>query len=108
MQNKTIPFYLCTALGVCLSDTNAANKATPSTTPLSITVTTSPTDNRTQSSSTIHTDEATKIGSDRLEDFADYLPGVQTGRFQAGIGSDLYLRGFPLGGRFFIDGLLDK
>ena len=37
--------------------------------------------------------EICKTGSDRVEDVADSLPGVQIGRFQAGIGSDLYLRG---------------
>lgn len=46
-------------------------------------------------------------GSNRLEDFADYTPGVQLGRNQAGIGSDLYLRGYALNGNMQLDGLLD-
>ena len=62
----------------------------------------------TQSATRIKQQEIRKVGSDRLEDFADTIPGVQLGRFQAGIGSDVYLRGFPLGGQFFLDGLLDK
>lgn len=51
--------------------------------------------------------DAGKTGSDRLEDFADYIPGVQLGRNQAGIGSDIYVRGYSLNGAAYLDGLLD-
>ncbi len=61
-----------------------------------------------QSVATISQSDIRQTGSDRVEDVADSIPGVQIGRFQAGIGSDLYLRGFPLGGQFFLDGLQDK
>lgn len=61
-----------------------------------------------QSSSVIPQRDMSYIRAGRIEDVADYLPGVQLGRFQAGIGSDLYVRGFSLGGQFFVDGLLDK
>lgn len=61
-----------------------------------------------QSVSAVSQKEIVKTSSDRLEDFADYMPGVAIGRSQAGTGSDLFLRGFPLEGQFFLNGLLDK
>lgn len=53
------------------------------------------------------TTQATRSGSDRLEDFADYVPGVSIGRQQAGIGSEIYVRGYALNGNFTLDGLPD-
>jgi iron complex outermembrane receptor protein len=64
-------------------------------------------DKATQSTARIKASNAAKTGSDRLEDFADYVPGVQLGRNQAGIGSDIYIRGYPLYGNFHLDGLQD-
>ena len=39
---------------------------------------------------------------------SDYIPGVQTSRNGAGMGEDYTLRGFPLGGRLLLDGVLDN
>ena len=44
----------------------------------------------------------------RLEDFAETIPGVQTGRLQAGLGSDVYIRGFSTAGFLYKDGLVDN
>lgn len=44
----------------------------------------------------------------RLEDFIDSIPGVQTGRLQAGLGTDIYIRGFSTGGLLYKDGLVDN
>ncbi|QQZ30599.1 TonB-dependent receptor [Thiothrix subterranea] len=60
-----------------------------------------------QSNTRINPQQTGNNGSNRLEDFADYTPGVQLGRNQAGIGSDVYLRGYPLNGNMQLDGLLD-
>ncbi|MGS2744533.1 TonB-dependent siderophore receptor [Halomonas sp. LS-001] len=38
----------------------------------------------------------------------DYIPGVQTSRNGAGMGEDYTVRGFPLGGRLLLDGVLDN
>ena len=46
--------------------------------------------------------------STRLEEFADYIPGVFTGRNSAGVGNDVSIRGFSIGGRIYKDGLLDN
>lgn len=46
--------------------------------------------------------------STRLEEFSDYIPGVFTGRAQAGIYSDVEIRGFSIGGRVYKDGILDN
>lgn len=46
-----------------------------------------------QSTAHIKGKDAAKTGSDRLEDFADYVPGVQTGE-GSGIGSAVNIRGF--------------
>lgn len=55
------------------------------------------------SSTTPHVSSST-----RIEDFADYLPGVFTGRASAGTTSDLSIRGFSIGGRIYKDGILDN
>ncbi len=60
-----------------------------------------------QSNTRINPQQTGNNGSNRLEDFADYTPGVQLGRNQAGIGTDVYLRGYPLNGNMQLDGLLD-
>ena len=54
-------------------------------------------------SNTPHTPDST-----RLEDFIDYIPGVQVGRLQAGLGTDVYIRGFSMGGLLYKDGLVDN
>lgn len=91
--------WLYTALG-CWVDGYAA-------TPDTLVVNVHPPYKSPHSTLSISAAEATKIGSDRLEDFADYLPGVQIGRNQAGIGSDIYVRGYSLNGAMNLDGLLD-
>lgn len=48
------------------------------------------------------------LSSNRLEDFADYIPDVQIGREEAGIASDVFIRGFSTGGRLYKDGLVDN
>lgn len=48
------------------------------------------------------------LGYDRLEDLADYLAGVDIARLGGGIGNDVAIRGFALGGRLLVDGVLDN
>jgi iron complex outermembrane receptor protein len=103
-------------MSICLGFSSAlANEATPRTTPLAVEVKAKPKvsvyglppDKVAQSTASINGKAARKTGSDRLEDFADYIPGVHLGRSDAGVGSDIYLRGYPLGGNFHLDGLQD-
>lgn len=49
-----------------------------------------------------------QTGSDRLDDVSDYLASVQPARSQAGIGSDVVVRGFALGSRALVNGLRDQ
>jgi len=46
--------------------------------------------------------------STRIEDYVEYIPGVQSGREQAGIGNDVIIRGFSSNGRLYKDGLIDN
>lgn len=61
-----------------------------------------------QSVDAIDATDMQAIGADRIEDVADTLPGVLLGRNQAGIGSNVYLRGFSLQGRLHLDGIPDN
>ncbi|OQX08980.1 MAG: hypothetical protein BWK73_23945 [Thiothrix lacustris] len=97
-QTHYVP-WLYTALGCCI-DSYAA-------TPDTLVVNIHPPYKSPHTSMSISAADASKIGSDRLEDFADYLTGVQIGRNQAGIGSDIYVRGYSLNGAMTLDGLMD-
>ena len=113
MPNKVSPLppFLCLLLAH--TTPHAASSPTPLE-PINVNSTREPPDysplttHSTQTFSVLSANDFNKMGSDRLEDRADYLPGVQIGRFQAGIGSDFYLRGFALGGRLLVNGLRDQ
>ena len=60
-----------------------------------------------QNTETIKSTTASQIGANRLEDFADYTTGVNLGRNQAGIGSDMTIRGYATAGNLQLDGLPD-
>ncbi len=45
---------------------------------------------------------------DKTEEIVSYLPNVQSNRLDAGIGEDFIVRGFSLGGRLLLDGILDN
>ncbi len=66
------------------------------------------TDWATQSTELVSRDEIKRIGADRLEDYADSIAGVLIGRSQAGISSNVYIRGFSLNGRLHLNGLRDN
>lgn len=61
----------------------------------------------TQTTAIINTEKDNTIKSTRVEDIADYVGGITLGRNQAGIGSDVYLRGYSLNGNFQLNGLQD-
>ena len=61
-----------------------------------------------QSVDMITASDTEAIAADRIEDFADTLPGVLLGRTQAGIASNVWLRGFSLQGRLHLDGVSDN
>ena len=44
----------------------------------------------------------------KIEEVVTYLPNVQADRLGAGIGQDFTVRGFNLGGRLLVDGILDN
>lgn len=44
----------------------------------------------------------------RLEDAAQFAAGVEQGSGQGGFDTDLIIRGFSIGGRVYLDGLLDN
>lgn len=44
----------------------------------------------------------------RLEDAAPFAAGVEQGSGQGGFNTDLIIRGYPTGGRVYLDGLLDN
>ena len=60
-----------------------------------------------QNTAIINSTIASQIGANRLEDFADYTSGVNLGRNQAGIGSDITIRGYTTAGNLQLDGLPD-
>lgn len=60
-----------------------------------------------QNTAIIKSTDAVQIGANRLEDVADYIPGVNLGRNQAGIGSDITIRGYTTAGNLQLDGLPD-
>lgn len=102
----TLPL-LCISAGLCVNGYGEAADKREETRKDTLTVNVRPTHKQPPNTTTLKTDDASKIGSDRLEDVADYLPGVQIGRNQAGIGSSVYLRGYSLDGAMTLDGLLD-
>ncbi len=71
-------------------------------------ITENSTDWSVQSIDLVTADEIEKINADRIEDFADAIPGLLIGRNEAGIASNVYIRGFSLGGRLHLNGLRDS
>lgn len=49
-----------------------------------------------------------RLAPTKLEEVVTYLPNVQSNRLGAGIGEDYIVRGFGLGGRLLLDGVLDN
>ena len=61
-----------------------------------------------QSVDVVNHNDVELIGADRIEDYADSIPGVLIGRNEAGIASNVFIRGFSLGGRLHLNGLRDS
>lgn len=49
-----------------------------------------------------------RLAPTKIEEVVTYLPNVQSNRLGAGIGEDFIVRGFGLGGRLLLDGVLDN
>lgn len=61
-----------------------------------------------QSQQTISAEELAQRQPSKLEEMVVYLPNVQAARVGAGGSEDFIIRGFSLGGRLLLDGVLDN
>lgn len=61
-----------------------------------------------QTKNTLSSDLLERFNTSGASSLSDYVPAVQTSRSGAGMGEDYSIRGFPLGGRLLLDGVLDN
>ena len=61
-----------------------------------------------QTKNTLSRDLLERFNTNGASSLSDYVPGVQTSRNGAGMGEDYTIRGFPLGARLLLDGVLDN
>ncbi|MCE7518283.1 TonB-dependent siderophore receptor [Vreelandella titanicae] len=61
-----------------------------------------------QTQNTLSIDFLDRFNANSVVNLSDYVPGVQASRNGAGMGEDYSIRGFPLGGRLLLDGVLDN